>query len=70
MKGQKQSKADLHDKQIKALINVVNYLKEEVDHLTNLSVGTLETVKLMPGYGAAIMQLQEQAKEKEDSDVE
>jgi len=66
MKGLKQSKADHQSKQIAALINVVNHLMQEVDHLKNLSVGTLETVKLMPGYQAAIMQLQEKTKEKEN----
>jgi len=66
MKGLKQSKADHQSKQIAALINVVNHLMQEVDHLRNLSVGTLETVKLMPDYQAAIMQLQEKTKEKEN----
>jgi hypothetical protein len=65
MKGSKQSKADHQAKQIAALVNVVNHLMQEVEHLRNLSVGTLETVKLMPGYQAAIMQLQEKAKENE-----
>jgi len=65
MKGTKQSKADHQAKQIAALVNVVNHLMQEVEHLRNLSVGTLETVKLMPGYQAAIMQLQEKAKENE-----
>jgi len=65
MKGAKQSKADHQAKQIAALVNVVNHLMQEIEHLRNLSVGTLETVKLMPGYQAAIMQLQEKAKENE-----
>ena len=65
MKGSKQSKADHQAKQIAALVSVVNHLMQEVEHLRNLSVGTLETVKLMPGYQAAIMQLQEKAKENE-----
>jgi hypothetical protein len=65
MKGSKQSKADHQAKQIAALVNVVNHLMQEIEHLRNLSVGTLETVKLMPGYQAAIMQLQEKAKENE-----
>ena len=64
MKGQKQSKADLHDKQIKAIVNTLKNIIGELDNIRNLSVGTLETVKLMPGYQSALMQLQEQMKEE------
>jgi hypothetical protein len=71
MKGQKQSKADLHDKQIKALINVIQQLLDETAYLKDLSVGTLETVKLMPGYQAAIIQLKEQVdKQAKEDDSE
>ena len=59
MKGQKQSKVDLLDKKIKALINVVQQLLEENSYLKNLSVGTLEAVKLMPGYDEAIEKLKQ-----------
>ena len=65
MKGAKQSKADHQAKQIAALINVVNHLMQEVEHLRNLSVGTLETIKCMPDYDKAIKKLQEQIKENE-----
>lgn len=65
MKGSKQSKADHQAKQIAALINVVNHLMQEVEHLRNLSVGTLETIKCMPDYDEAIKKLQEQIKENE-----
>jgi hypothetical protein len=64
MKGQKQSKADLHDKQIKAIVNTLKNIIGELDNIRNLSVGTLETVKLMSGYQSALMQLQEQMKEQ------
>jgi hypothetical protein len=64
MKGQKQSKADLHDKQIKAIVNTLKNIIGELDNIRNLSVGTLETVKLMSGYQSALMQLQEQMKEE------
>jgi len=66
MKGSKQSKADHQAKQIAALVNVVNHLMQEVNHLRNLSVGTLETIKCMPDYDEAIAKLQEKAKEKEN----
>ena len=59
MKGQKQSKIDLLNKKIKALINVVQQLLEENSYLKNLSVGTLEAVKLMPGYDEAIKKLKQ-----------
>ena len=64
MKGQKQSKAGLHDKQIKAIVNTLKNIIGELDNIRNLSVGTLETVKLMSGYQSALMQLQEQMKEE------
>ena len=65
MKGTKQSKADHQAKQIAAIINVVNHLMQEIEHLRNLSVGTLETIKCMPDYDEAIKKLQEQIKENE-----
>ena len=65
MKGSKQSKADHQAKQIAALVNVINHLMQEVEHLRNLSVGTLETIKCMPDYDEAIAKLQEKAKENE-----
>ena len=65
MKGLKQSKADHQAKQIAALVNVVNHLMQEIEHLRNLSVGTLETIKRMPDYDEAIAKLQEKAKENE-----
>ena len=65
MKGLKQSKADHQSKQIAALVNVVNHLMQEIEHLRNLSVGTLETIKCMPDYDEAIEKLKEKAKENE-----
>ena len=65
MKGLKQSKADHQAKQIAALVNVVNHLMQEIEHLRNLSVGTLETIKCMPDYDEAIAKLQKKAKENE-----
>ena len=42
---------------IKALTNVAQQLINEITHLRELSVGTLETIKLMPGYESAIKEL-------------
>ena len=64
MKGQKQSKTDLLEKKIEALIRVVQQLLDENAYLKDLSVGTLETIKLMPNYEEAIGKLKEKAVEE------
>ena len=61
MMGQKQSKVDLLEKKIDALIRVVQQLLDENAYLKDLSVGTLETIKLMPDYDKAIEELKEKA---------
>jgi len=61
MKGQKQSKIDLLEKKTDALIRVVQQLLDENAYLKDLSVGTLETIKLMPDYDKAIEKLKEKA---------
>ncbi len=52
-------------KQIESLINVSQFLITENTRLRELSVGTLETVKLLPGYEEAIEQLKTKVAEKE-----
>jgi hypothetical protein len=61
MKGQKQSKVDLLEKKVEALIRVVQQLLDENAYLKDLSVGTLETIKLMPDYDKAIEELKKKA---------
>ncbi len=63
MKGSKQSRVDLLEKKVKALIGVVQQLLDENAYLKDLAVGTLETVKLMPGYEEALEQLKTKLKE-------
>jgi beta-phosphoglucomutase-like phosphatase (HAD superfamily) len=63
MKGSKQSRTDLLEKKIQAAINIIKQLLDENAYLKDLSVGTLETVKLMPGYEEAIEQLKNKLKE-------
>ena len=63
MKGSKQSRTDLLEKKIQAAINIIKQLLDENSYLKDLSVGTLETVKLMPGYDEAIEQLKTKLKE-------
>ena len=63
MKGSKQSRTDLLEKKIQAAINIIKQLLDENAYLKDLSVGTLETVKLMPGYEEAIEKLKTKLKE-------
>ena len=46
---------------IETLGKVAQKLMMETQQLTNLAVGTLETIKLMPDYAKAIKDLQEKA---------
>ena len=62
MKGMKASKIDVLEKKVNALIGVIKQLMDESNNLRDLSVGTLETVKLMNGYKEAIAELQENIK--------
>ena len=54
----KESKLIEMQNKIKAMTNVIQQLLNEITHLRELSIGTLETVKLMPGYDQAIKDLQ------------
>ena len=54
MSAEKNSRIDLVDKKIAALIQVVQRLLDENAYLKDLAVGTLETIKLMPDYEKAI----------------
>jgi peptidyl-tRNA hydrolase len=52
---------------VEAMTRVLQHVINEMGRLTELTVGTLEAVKLMPGYEEAIEQLKEQVeKSKED----
>ena len=64
MKGQKQSRTDLLEKKIDALIKVVQQLLDENAYLKDLSVGTLETIKLMDDYEDAIEKLRAKVAEE------
>ena len=46
-----------------SVIRVLQTVMDEQQHLTNLSVGTLQAIKLMPGYDEAIKELTEKTKE-------
>ena len=49
---------------IEAMIRVLQQVMTEQQHLTTLAAGTLETMKLMPGYEHAISLMTEKAKEE------
>ena len=55
---------------VESLTNVIKHMLHEMNTLKDLSVGTLETLKLMPDYDKALEKLKEnliesQKKEKE-----
>ena len=51
------------------MTRIIQHLLNEISHLKELGVGTLETIKLMPDYQDAIdelkKQMEEEVKEKE-----
>ena len=63
MKGSKQSRTDLLEKKLQSIINIVKQLLDENAYLKDLAVGSLETIKLMPGYDDALEKLKQKLKE-------
>ena len=59
MKGSKQSRTDLLEKKVDALIKVVQQLLDKNAYLKDLAVGTFETIKLMDDYEDALEKLKE-----------
>lgn len=55
---------------VETLGSLVQQIIQELGNLKNLSVGTLETLKKMPGYEKAIEELVEEQKKREDDNVE
>lgn len=53
-------------KKVEALIRVVQQLLNENQYLMTLAIGTMETVKLLPGYEEAVKILAERTKEAEE----
>ena len=56
----KESKLIEMQNNVKAMTNIIQQLINEVTHLRELSIGTLETIKLMPDYEDAIKALKKQ----------
>jgi len=69
MKGQKQSRTDLIEKKLDAQNRIVEHLLNELSNMRDLAIGTLETLKLMPGYEKAIEQIRKSIKQ-ESSETE
>jgi beta-phosphoglucomutase-like phosphatase (HAD superfamily) len=63
MKGSKHSRTDLLEKKLQATINIIKQLLDENAYLKDLAVGSLETIKLMPGYDEALEKLKQKLKE-------
>lgn len=59
MKTQKQSRIDFLEKKINEQSRLLELVISEVNNIRTLSLGTLSTVKLMPGYEEAIASLKE-----------
>ena len=57
----KESKLIEMQKQIQALIRVVDYMRQELEQVKTMSVGTFQTIKEMPNYEEAIEKLKEKA---------
>ena len=67
----KESKLLETQNKVAALTNIMQQVINEISHLRELSIGTLETVKLLPGYDEAIEILKSNIiKEKEKEDKE
>jgi len=66
----KESKLIEMKNKIETLGKVVQFLLEENKRLKELGVGTLEAVKLMPGYDEAIEKLKIKISDEEEKKVE
>ena len=53
---------------VDALVRLLQQVMNEQQHLTTLAAGTLEVIKLMPGYDEAIKAMTKQV-EKEEAQV-
>jgi hypothetical protein len=52
---------------VEATGRLIQMLMNEMAHLKTLSVGTLETIKLMPDYEEALGKLKEKTKQEEEN---
>ena len=66
----KESKLLEMQNKVVALTNVMQQVINELNHLRELSIGTLETVKLLPGYDEAIETLKSNLTKKQEETQE
>jgi predicted ATP-grasp superfamily ATP-dependent carboligase len=68
----KKTKAEVLAKKIAAIERVLNQMYGEIMNLKDLSIGTHELVKQMPGYDEAIEKLKQEAEKqtKEKNELE
>ncbi len=55
---------------VDSLTNILQQVLLELNHLRELGIGTLETVKLLPGYSEAIDELKSNIVEKKEKKLE
>lgn len=63
MGKEKQSRLDNVEKRMAAMTNVMQQVINELTMIKDLSVGTLETIKLLPDYAEAIEKLKKKNEE-------
>ena len=63
----KESKLIEMQNRVETLGAAVNRLVQELTHLKDLSVGTMELIKCMPDYDEALDKLKEDFKKKDES---
>ena len=51
---------------VDALVRLLQQVMNEQQHLTTLAAGTLEVIKLMPGYDDAIKAMTKQVEKEEE----
>ena len=66
----KESKLLEMQNKVVALTNVMQQVINEISYLRELSVGTYETVKLLPGYDKAIEELKSNLAKKQEEKKE
>ena len=63
----KESELIIMRRKIEQLGALMQGVLQELTNLRDLSVGTLQTVKKLPGYDKAIKELEKEMKENQDS---
>jgi hypothetical protein len=66
----KESELIIMRRKIEQLGALMQGVLQELNNLRDLSVGTLETIKRMPGYKEAVAELTEELTKEKNKDVE